>query len=297
MQYINYRENKKRGTSDFPIQLYQVDHTHPQYVMSYHWHIEFEIIRILSGTFQMTLEGDEFSASADDLILIPAGFLHAGVPEDCIYDCIVFDMNLMLKENDACRRYIKQIISHEINPCTCFTAGHVRLHDTAWALFDALAEKKDGYQLIVKGCLFQLFGLIIAAGQYSSDAPDTLRTHNRIQKLKQVLEYIETFYASPITLDQLSKCVGMSPKYFCRFFQEMTHYTPLGYVNYYRIERACYQLITTDASITEAAYSSGFNDLSYFIKMFKKYKGITPKRYQHGEKSRTIPLHSKTPRR
>lgn len=283
MQYINYRESKKRGTSDFPIQLYHVDCTHPQYIMSYHWHIEFEIIRVLSGTFQMTLEGTEFLASPGNLILIPAGFLHAGTPTECVYDCIVFDMNLMLKENDACRRYIKQIISHEINPHTCFTGSTHQLHDTAWTLFNALAEKKDGYQLIVKGSLFQLFGLIITKKQYSPQAPDALRTHNRVQKLKQVLEYIETSYADTITLEQLSKCVGMSPKYFCRFFQEMTHYTPLNYVNYYRIERACYQLITSDASITEVAYCSGFNDLSYFIKMFKKYKGITPKKYQCGK--------------
>ena len=77
----------------------------------------------------------------------------------------------------------------------------------------------------------------------------------------------------------MSSSVNMSPKYFCRFFQEMTHRTPVDYLNYYRIERACYQLLTTDQSITEVAYNSGFNDLSYFIKTFKKYKGTTPKKY------------------
>ena len=59
----------------------------------------------------------------------------------------------------------------------------------------------------------------------------------------------------------------------------MTYRTPIDYLNYYRIERACYQLLTTNHSITEIAYSSGFNDLSYFIKTFKKYKGVTPKNY------------------
>ena len=74
----------------------------------------------------------------------------------------------------------------------------------------------------------------------------------------------------------MADSVQMSPKYFCRFFQEMTHRSPVDYLNYYRIERACYQLLTTNDTITEVAYNAGFNDL---IKTFKKYKGTTPKQY------------------
>jgi AraC-like DNA-binding protein len=59
----------------------------------------------------------------------------------------------------------------------------------------------------------------------------------------------------------------------------MTHRTPIDYLNYYRIERACFKLVSTNLSITEVAFECGFNDLSYFIKTFKKYKAITPKQY------------------
>ena len=107
----------------------------------------------------------------------------------------------------------------------------------------------------------------------------TPRDHKRILQLKQALEFIESSYTLPLSLQEISESVGMSPKYFCRFFQEMTHRTPIDYLNYYRIERACYHLLTTNLSITEVAFSSGFNDLSYFIKTFKKYKGTTPKKY------------------
>ena len=47
-----------------------------------------------------------------------------------------------------------------------------------------------------------------------------------------------------------------------------------------RIEEACLQLAATDDSITEIAYRNGFNDLSYFIRTFKKYKGMTPGKYK-----------------
>ena len=90
---------------------------------------------------------------------------------------------------------------------------------------------------------------------------------------------IEDHYDECITLDDLARAAGMNSKYFCRYFREMTHRTPIDYLNYYRIEQACFKLATTNDSIAEIGMSCGFNDESYFIKTFKKYKGVTPKKY------------------
>lgn len=68
MQYINYRENRRRGTADFPLEYYHVTASHPQYVMSFHWHVEFELIRILSGSLTVTIDEIEFLAEAGDSI-------------------------------------------------------------------------------------------------------------------------------------------------------------------------------------------------------------------------------------
>ena len=124
-----------------------------------------------------------------------------------------------------------------------------------------------------------MIGLVFSQQYYDPAPAQPPRNHKRILQLKTALEFMESSYNKQITLEEMSGSVNMSPKYFCRFFQEMTHRTPIDYLNYYRIERACYQLMTTDQSITEVAYNSGFNDLSYFIKTFKKYKGTTPKQY------------------
>lgn len=279
MQYINYRETRQRGTVDFPLEFHHVTPSHPQYIMSFHWHVEFEIIRILSGTFSLTLDEYEVSVSSGSVIFIPAGSLHSGIPDDCIYECIVFDMNMLMNKNDSCCRHIRQIIDHEINLQIVYPDSYNDIHQITWTLFDAMTSKKEGYQMVVLGTLYYLFGTIFSKGWYSTAPTQTPRSHKRVVQLKQALEFIESSYTSQVTLEEISQSVNMSPKYFCRFFQEMTHRTPIDYLNYYRIERACYQLLTTDQSITDVAYSSGFNDLSYFIKTFKKYKGTTPKKY------------------
>jgi len=63
-------------------------------------------------------------------------------------------------------------------------------------------------------------------------------------------------------------------------FRDTFQQTPIDYLNYYRIEQACLLLAETLLPITEVAYRCGFNDSAYFVKVFKKYKKLTPKKYR-----------------
>lgn len=279
MQYINYREERQRGTLDFPLEFHHVSKAHPQHYMPFHWHVEFELIRILEGNLLFTLDGQEYRLSKNFVIFIPAGAVHSGIPDDdCVYECIVFDINMLMNKSDSCCKLVRKISEHEIEFQIIYDDSYNNIHQIAWTLFEACSSQSLGYELVAHGTLFQFLGLIYSNGYYTT-ATSSSRVLKRIKQLKKALEFIESFYTNQITLQELSDSVDMSPKYFCRFFQEMTHRTPIDYLNYYRIEMACYQLLTTSQSITEVAYNSGFNDLSYFIKTFKKYKGTTPKKY------------------
>lgn len=276
MQYYNYSENKQRGTFDFPFELYHVDSSHARYVMSYHWHVEYEIIRILEGSLHVTMDEKDFIAEPGDIVFVNSGVLHSGEPLDCIYQCLVFDLNAFQKQNARCSTYIQKILDHSSFVYHHFTSKNEQVHQVIWNIFEAMEGKKNGYEMIVFGELYHFFGLIFSHHLYFSDSPQDRRDYRRVMQLKKVLDYMEANYASSVTLEQLSSSVHMSPKYFCRFFYQMTHRTPIDYLNYQRIEHASYQLATTDASVTEVAYNCGFNDLSYFIKTYKKYKGVTP---------------------
>lgn len=280
MHYINYHESKQRGTLDFPLEFYHVTKTHPQYYMRIHWHVEFEFIRVLEGNLLLTLDEQEMNITKNSVVFIPSGTLHTAVPEnDCVYDCIVMDANMLMNKSDSCCKFIHQIMNHELDIRSFYDESYHDICQTVWTLFDAIASKYTGYQLIAQGALYQFFGMAISQNYHSELTSRSPRTIKRIMQLKQALEFIESSYTSAVTLQDISSSVHMSPKYFCRFFHEMTHRSPIDYLNYYRIERACYLLLTTNQTITEVAYNTGFNDLSYFIKTFKRYKGITPKQY------------------
>lgn len=277
MKYFDFKEEKEHGTFDFPIEFYHVTQDHPRYNMDLHWHTQCEIIRVLEGEFSLILDDEKILSKAGDILFIHDGVVHGGTPLNCVYECIVFDMNLLLKKNITCTKLLSDIINHN-KIINTVISGH-NDHIDIWCnyLFEAINSKEPGFELIVQGSLYNLLGMILRSGLYKTKSTSTKRTSTSLQQLKTVLTLLEEKFSEPLTLEDLSKSVGMTPKYFCRFFHQMTNKTPIEYLNYYRIDVACELMLTKDICITDVALDCGFNDVSYFIKTFKKYKGITPK--------------------
>jgi len=284
LKYLDYREDKKQGTFDFPIDFYHVESSHPHYQMSYHWHPEYEIIRILDGKFHLTIDGQSVLAVRNDVLCIQGGTLHGGVPEDCIYECIVFDMRLLIGNNKLCNKQLQQLIHHELSVSIMISQNADSMQYAIEDLFTSMTNKKPGYEFMTQGALFKIMGLIFETQAYRVNDAAPSASAQQIKRFKDVLYYIEEHYTEAISLEAMAKIAGLSPRYFCRFFRKMTQYTPTEYLNYYRIECACEQLAENRSSITDVALNCGFNDISYFIKAFHKAKGITPKQYKEANR-------------
>lgn len=282
MQYWEYNEERQRGTREFPVEFHHIDSRHPRYAMPYHWHMEFELLRVLEGKFFLTLDRQEFALQAGDYAFIGGGTLHGGFPQDCVYECIVFDLRPFAHGHTACREVLEQFLSRKLLPREHYPASMTDFTGVLQGLFSAVSTGGTGSELLMQGELYRFFGLLLQNGEFHPGTQEDREPERRILQLKQALAVIENHFDRDITLDELSRAAGMSPKYFCRFFRAMTHRTPIEYLNYYRLERACYLLTATDQPITRIAMDCGFNDLSYFIRSFKKQKGITPKKYRNG---------------
>ena len=287
MQDFNYNESKQRGTTDFPIDYHYIDESHPQYEMPFHWHVDYEILQILEGSFHLYLDGIEYALLEGDVCFVPAGVLHGGMPDHCIYECIVFDIELLRNRGFLQDSFLRQIAHQELMFRMVFERKDATISSAIFTsiqtLMNMLKLRVDGYELIAISSLLSFFGHIKHEHYYKLELQANKRLHKRTDQLKAVLEYIEKAYNTSITLEDLAAYAQMSEKYFCRVFKEMTHKTVIEYLNHYRIERACHQLNHSCYSLLEICYNCGFNDLSYFIKTFKKYKGITPKKYASNE--------------
>lgn len=279
MYYSSLYENKRRGTFDFPIELYFVTSASPRYQMPFHWHLEYELILISSGSFQLYLDGKTFPMRGGDCAWIGSGVIHGGIPTDCIYECVVFDLGTLLHDTPICKKSVTSFLSDENEYTGVFPGGSVQA-SLAGQLMAAMRREQKGYEWITIGLMWQLMGSLIGREKPS---PALSKDRSKIIRMKNVLAFIRDHYENAITLAELAALAGMSPKYFCRAFSQMTGKTPIEYLNYYRVEQAGEQLLLTDCSVTDIALGCGFNDMSYFSKIFSRYKGMSPTVYRRKE--------------
>ena len=270
-----FNEIKLHGTEDFPLELYCIDKNHPKYEMAHHWHANLELMRILKGNSTVQLNDRKYKVTKGDVLFINSEVVHSALPQDCEYECIVFDPHFVAT-NSEFEEIIGNIVNHDM--VVKEFSEDEEIKRIINSLFDAMKEAKNKFT--ITGILYSLFGEIISRNYFDEKLYTENENAKNLYKLKKVLNYIRTSYSKQITLKDMAQVAGVSPKYFCSFFKTMTAKTPMEYLNSYRIEKAAAILLSSDNSITDIAYSCGFNDLSYFIKVFKDFKGISPKQFR-----------------
>ena len=158
MKYIDYQEHRQHGTFNFPIAHYHENPHTPRYLMTYHWHTNYEIVYIRKGSFNLTLDDKTETYHEGDVVFISDGMLHGGTPTDCWYDCIVFDLKILLKNNNACSKMVQDIINHRIRINTYLSKNNHIISAIVQDLCNTLARKQPGYEFNVQGYLYILFG-------------------------------------------------------------------------------------------------------------------------------------------
>ena len=93
-------------------------------------------------------------------------------------------------------------------------------------------------------------------------------------------EWIKNHYYLPFDVSELAKAVGYSADYLSSLFKQSTGVSIVSYTNRLRIKTAKTLLSNYDITIKEAAFSCGFSDEKYFMKVFKQLEGLTPSQYK-----------------
>ncbi|MWV43286.1 helix-turn-helix domain-containing protein [Paenibacillus sp. HJL G12] len=102
------------------------------------------------------------------------------------------------------------------------------------------------------------------------------------RNLLETIHFIDSHLTEEISIQDLSEYAHFHPNYFIRMFKKHLGMTPMRYIHERRLEQAQQLLGSTDLSVTEIAYQSGFKDVSYFSQAFKKRNGLSPTEYRQG---------------
>ncbi len=275
---MSYNELKTHGKQDFPLELYVVNSQHPNYKMDFHWHTNLEIIRVTRGALLLTLDDHCYSLRAGDIVFINSETIHSAIPQYCDYECLVFNLAFLKNGNIECDEFIDDLLSHNSflieKPVDAELAAHCH------RIFNEFNSTKPGHAFKMIGLMQFLLGLLQQKELFTHKPLSPIHDSKRIRALKATLSLIHENYADEIKLDDMADVAGLSKKYFSNFFKDMTQLTPVQYLMQYRIEQASKKLLTSNLSITQIAELCGFNNVSYFIKTFKVFRGTSPTEYR-----------------
>lgn len=283
--YAQYHETKIHEKPGFAYNTYLCAIPLDFKRVALHWHDQMEIIYIKKGSGTVSVNLEPMKVSAGSIVPVLPGEVH-GIEGDpgvrMEYENIIFSLSMLdsVEENDWCRRHViaplmssTMIFPRPIHPGTPF-------HDQASACLDradSICEKQPpGYYLLVKGCMFEL---LYALYTYKLTEVSPQNTKN-MDQLKTLLSWIKQHYTEPLTIENAADFVGYSPAYFMRRFKEATGQTFVHYLNDYRLASASYRLAETSDSINDIAAQCGFNNFSYFIRLFRKKFGVSPGTYR-----------------
>lgn len=259
-----------------------------------HWHDQvFEMIYMVEGCADFRIGSASFVAAPGDIYLIPEGELHAGYVMDMhpLYYAILFDRRHIMSP------YLKTLnnesmLNGHFHPPACLKPGdedYELLVAPIQSIIAEFTERRPAFEIALRAHLsmLTLTMLRLYLGPKRSSRLEAANRRN-IEKLKEVMLFVENGYADTITIEEAAAVAKMSRFHFCRTFKQTTGRTFIEFLNQYRIDKAEELIAETELNITHIAEKVGFGSINYFSRLFRKYKYMSPAQCRRRARGTTL---------
>ena len=281
--YFELKENKPHGTKDDPFSTYHIENAGRSFQIPVHWHDEFEIIYVRSGFLTVSISGESYIGKTGEAFVVSPGNLHLmGSQTGTVdYYTFLFPLKYISFRTDD---MLDEKLLEPLN------SGHLmicpRVKDTAKELCEQLieiyeAKKDESESKITTQVRTKIILLQFILEMWKKGFVIENDTSGRNTVEKEMVSYIQQNFTGKISLREFGEQFHLSEKYISRYFKEHFHITLSQYVTYLRLEHAKQLLQDTDIPVTDVAMQSGYQNVSYFIRSFKKTYGISPLKYRN----------------
>ncbi|MBQ8297114.1 MAG: helix-turn-helix transcriptional regulator [Ruminococcus sp.] len=287
-----FRETTAHGTPQFPMKIYKNDFSwYTNRTIDWHWHPEIEIAVVLSGKVTCFINDTRIDAAEGEGFFINSNTMHKEIPYDenekpimttvCFLPDFIGDCGSDL----IYRKYIRPIIADAALKGLKLS-GEIewqrQMLDIVRSLFELSSCNSWGYELKCRNMMSELW-YCLSKNLLKEPHPSAVNQKANVneKRLKRMLSFIHENFQKELTIEEIAKSANISKSECFRCFKTMIDKKPISYLNEYRLKHAVDLLLTTDMQITEICFSCGFNHISYFGKMFRRYYGITPKQFRN----------------
>lgn len=280
---MDYIKDSMVFDPNFPYRMF-VSKSRQMYL---HSHDFLEINYVKEGAGYYLIEEREYEIRQGDIFIINNQERHMAVHDGSLMlEVIVFDPAFLWERMQG-----YQFLEPFFNRSAVFTncirkeeEGYEKLLEAIVNIRGEYEGRKQGWELFVKSWT-QLF-MAQLYRVYLKSQDESVRKearHKTFTRLQPVLDYIHEHYLDQLELEELARVAMMNKSYLCSCFKNTLHMRIFEYIDQLRINRACLLLSTSNESITDIAMMTGFNSVSYFNRIFKKVRGISPGNYRKNQ--------------
>jgi len=264
--------------------FYLVERHKTEFSYPLHKHPEFELNFVANCSGASRVVGDSIEEVGDyDLCLLGAGIEHEWQQNKCVSPDI-HEITIQFASDLLCGPLLEKNYMASIKKLLKDSEmGIVFNMTTILHIYDkleALLRLDNGFYQILK--LFEILYELSRSDyrKLASSAFANVNVTTESRRVKKVIDFINEHFKEEIRLQELADITGMSPSSFSRFFKLRTSKSISDYIIDVRLGYAARKLADSTMSILEICYTSGFNNISYFNRIFKKKKGCTPTEFR-----------------
>lgn len=250
-----------------------------------HWHDDIEWIYMISGKMCYYINGKRILLNEKDSLMVNARQMHYGYSyqeQDCHFLCILFHPSLFGSNKVLLQNYVTPVMENADCEYLHFDSKQTRGQEIAEYLEQIRRLKEEeasAYEMQVIAVMLQLWSSLLQGSELTVQN-DKGNRNSDLEIQKKMVSFLYQHFAEPITLNEIAASGNVSRSKCCLIFKHYLQQSPMDFLNTFRLKTSCSLLQNTEKSITEIAFSCGFNHLSYFSKLFFKSYGCTPREYR-----------------
>lgn len=246
-------------------------------INNFHFHNLLEIGICHYGDGDLTIEDDMYRFGAGMISCIPPNFLHVTKSDEDVkafWEYLYINPEDILKQCGKSVQEIRNILD-SINQRAFF----IKMEENPMfatlvrSIFEKMQQKGEYYQECVGG---MVYALLFEIARFNGKIASQISGKNSSLQLQNAIAYVEKNYSNNFKIVDLANECHMSETHFRRIFQEKMNMTPIEYVNFVRVRKACELIDKTDISMEDVAEKVGFATPSTFNRNFRRIIGTSP---------------------
>ncbi|MBQ7658309.1 MAG: AraC family transcriptional regulator [Butyrivibrio sp.] len=272
-----FRHERDRITDGLDI-FFWVFNDSSSYVPT-HWHSAMEVMYVLEGEVDVTVGGQTTVLLPGDVYLVDCAVPHSTKSLDG-NKAVLIQIPYPLLE-----RYIPDISSRRFG-FDCHSQSPIvrtkilQLIEIIKQMQIVFEVKPDGEILRFNSLVFEFLFQIYHNFSQEMETVEAQKENKTFGRIQTILDYLDSNYSSPISLDEISKVACLQKEYFCHFFKKNMGITYTNYLNDLRLSKIRDDLVDTDLPVKLILEKHGFTNYKLFRKMFGETFGCTPTTYR-----------------